>query len=67
MPDEVVYLSKIRVERIKGLYRRAPMPVEKEPVYFSTHSEIAEYYKHEPGVHPSHSTTLDYLVAAAAG
>jgi hypothetical protein len=43
------------------------MPVEEEPIYLSTHSEIAKYYKHEPGVHPTHSTTLDYLVAAAAG
>ena len=67
MSEEVVYVSNIRVERIKGPYRRVYMPVEEEPIYFSTHSEIAEYYKHEPGVHPTHSTTLDYLVAAAAG
>ena len=67
MSDEVVYRSEIRVERIKGPYRRCFMPVEEDPIYFSTHSEIAEYYKHEPGVHPTHSTTLDYLVAAAAG
>ncbi len=67
MSEEVVYVSNIRVERIKGPYRRVFMPVEEDPIYFSTHSEIAEYYKHEPGVHPTHSTTLDYLVAAAAG
>ena len=67
MSEGVVYVSNIRVERIKGPYRRVYMPVEEDPIYFSTHSEIAEYYKHEPGVHPTHSTTLDYLVAAAAG
>ncbi|GMR10107.1 MAG: hypothetical protein BMS9Abin28_0928 [Anaerolineae bacterium] len=67
MSDEIVYRSKIQVERIKGPYRRVHMPVEEEPIYLSTHSEIAEYYKHEPGAHPAHSTTLDYLVAAAAG
>ena len=67
MSEEVVYRSNIQVERIKGPYRRVLMPVETEPLYFSTHSEIAEYYKHEPGVHPEHSTTIDYLVAAAAG
>ena len=67
MSERVVYVSNIRVERIKGPYRRVYMPVEEEPIYLSTHSEIAEYYKHEPGVHPIHSTTLDYLVAAAAG
>ena len=52
MSEEVVYRSNIQVERIKGPYRRVLMPVETEPLYFSTHSEIAEYYKHEPGVHP---------------
>ncbi|MCH8095307.1 MAG: hypothetical protein E2O74_05525 [Chloroflexi bacterium] len=67
MSEEVVYVSNIRVERIKGPYRRVYMPVEEDPIYLSTHSEIAEYYKHEPGVHPIHSSTLDYLVAAAAG
>ena len=67
MSEKVVYVSNIRVERIKGPYRRVYMPVEEEPIYLSTHSEIAEYYKHEPGVHPAHSSTLDYLVAAAAG
>jgi len=67
MSERVVYVSNIRVERIKGPYRRVYMPVEEDPIYLSTHSEIAEYYKHEPGVHPIHSSTLDYLVAAAAG
>ena len=67
MPDEVIYRSRIRVERIKGPYRRAYMPIEEDPIFFSTHSEVAEYYKHEPGVHPVQSTTLDYVVAATAG
>ncbi len=67
MPNEIIYRSKIRVERIKGPYRRAYMPVEEAPIFFSTHSEVAEYYKHEPGVHPAQSTTLDYVVAATAG
>ncbi len=40
---------------------------QNDPIFFSTHSEIAEYYKHEPGVHPAQSTTLDYVVAATAG
>ncbi|MCH8338675.1 MAG: hypothetical protein IH858_07505, partial [Chloroflexi bacterium] len=57
MSEEVVYVSNIRVERIKGPYRRVYMPVEEDPIYLSTHSEIAEYYKHEPGVHPIHSST----------
>lgn len=67
MLDEVVYVSKVRIERIKGPYRRAYLPEEADPIFLSTHSEIAEYYGHTPGMHPAHATTLDYLVAAAAG
>ncbi len=67
MSDEVVYTSKVRVERIKGPLRRAYLPAEEEPIYLSTHSEVAAYYKHDPSVHEQHATTLDYVVAATAG
>lgn len=67
MSDEVVYVSRIQVERIKGSYRRITLPVEGEHFFVSTHSEVAEYYGHQPGQHPEHSTTLDYVVAATAG
>lgn len=67
MPADVVYVSKVHVERIRGPYRRLTLPVEGESFFVSTHDEIAAYYGHEPGVHPAHSTTLDYVVAAAAG
>lgn len=67
MSDQVVYVSRIQVERIKGSYRRITLPVEGEQFFVSTHSEIAEYYGHQPGQHPEHSTTLDYVVAATAG
>ena len=32
MAEEVVYVSQVRVERIKGPYRRAYLPAEAEPV-----------------------------------
>lgn len=67
MSDDVVYTSKIRVERIKGPFRRAYLPSEVEPTYFSTHSEVAAYYKHDPSTYEQRATTLDYVVAAAAG
>ena len=67
MSDEVVYTSKVRIERIKGPLRRAYLPAEEEPVYLSTHSEIAAHYKHDPSALEQHATTLDYVVAAAAG
>lgn len=67
MAQEVVYRSKVRIERVKGPLRRAYIPVEREPVLFGVHSEVAEHYKVDPQVHEPHATTLDYLVAAAAG
>lgn len=67
MAEQVVYTSQVRIERIKGPYRRAYLPSEAEPIFFCTHDEIADHYGHAPGMHPAHATTLDYLVAAAAG
>jgi len=67
MSDHVVYTSNIKIERIKGPLRRAYLPQENEPVLFGVHSQIAEHYGVDPQVHEPHATTLDYVVAAAAG
>ena len=67
MSEEVVYTSRVRIERIRGPLRRAYLPAEDQPTYFSTHSEIAAHYKHDPSVHEERATTLDYVVAATAG
>ena len=67
MTDPVVYRSRVRVERVRGPLRRAFLPVEPEPVRFGVHSEVAQHYGVDPQVHEPHATTLDYLVAAAAG
>lgn len=67
MSDQVVYTSKIRVERIKGPYRRAYLPAESTPIAFGVHSEIAEHYGTDMSKHEPHATTLDYLVSAATG
>lgn len=67
MSHEVVYTSQVRIERVKGPLRRAYLPQEDEPVFFGVHSEIAQHYGVDPQVHQPHATTLDYLVAAAAG
>jgi len=66
MPD-IAYRSKVRIERIKGPLRKAYLPAEKEPVLFGVHSEVAKHYKVSPEVSEPHATTLDYVVAAAAG
>ena len=65
--SEVVYRSEVRIEREKGPMRRAYLPAEPEPVIFGVHGAIAEHYKVPPGAFPPHATTLDYIVAAAAG
>lgn len=67
MADEVAYRSVVKIERVKGPLRRAYLPAEKTPVLFGVHSEIAQHYGVDPSVHSPHATTLDYIVAAAAG
>jgi hypothetical protein len=64
---EVTYVSRVRIERIKGSLRRAHLPVEPQPISFGVHDEVAQHYKAQPGAYEPHATTLDYVVAAAAG
>lgn len=64
---EVAYLSKVSVERVQGPLRYARLPVEDQPVAFGAHSEVAEHYGLREGEYEPHATTLDYVVAAAAG
>ncbi len=66
MSDEVIYISKVRVERIKGPLRRTYVPVEEDPIYFSVHSEIAAHYGIDNQVVEPHVTTLDMVVASTA-
>lgn len=67
MNDDVVYRSHVDIARIKGPLRRATLPEHDGPVYFGVHGGIAEHYGVDPDVSEPHTTTLDYLVAAAAG
>ncbi len=64
---DVVYTSRARIERIRGPLRRATLPAEAEPVWFGVHDEVADHYGVERGSEAEHATTLDYVVAAAAG
>ncbi|MFW6070558.1 MAG: hypothetical protein ACOC9X_05875 [bacterium] len=65
--SDVVYTSKVRIERLKGPLRRAFLPQEEEAVFFGVHSDIAEHYGTDMTEHEPHAATLDYVVAAAAG
>jgi len=57
----------VRIERVKGPIRRAYLPSESQPVIFGVHGAVAEHYKVPAGAVEYHATTLDYIVAAAAG
>jgi hypothetical protein len=65
--SEVAYLSQVRIERVKGPLRRAFLPAEKEPVLFGVHGAVAAHYGVSSDISEPHATTLDYIVAAAAG
>jgi hypothetical protein len=65
MPD-LAYRSHVRIERVKGPLRRAYLPEEPAPVLFGVHGAVARHYKARPD-NEAHATTLDYIVAAAAG
>lgn len=61
------YISRVRVERIRGPLRRAHLPAESEPIWFSTHGAVREHYGGGRDDVEQRATTLDYVVAAAAG
>ncbi|RDI76275.1 hypothetical protein Gocc_0694 [Gaiella occulta] len=63
----VAYVSRVRVERVRGPLRRAYLPAEEQPVVFGVHSAVAEHYGVPAGSEAERATTLDYIVAAAAG
>jgi hypothetical protein len=66
--SDVVYVSKVRIERRAGPLRIANLPGESRPVTFSVHGAIAEHYKVDPAkIAESHASTLDYVIAATAG
>jgi hypothetical protein len=65
--SEVVYRSEVRIERVKGPLRKAFLPAEPVPVLFGVHGAVAEHYKVPVNISEPHATTLDYIVAAAAG
>jgi len=66
--SEVVYVSKVRIERKIGPLRIAHLPGESQPVIFSVHGSIAQHYKIDPAkLTESHAATIDYVIAATAG
>ncbi|MGA2986004.1 MAG: hypothetical protein ABSG32_19540 [Terriglobia bacterium] len=66
--SDVIYTSKVHIERESGPLRVAILPGEPQPVAFSVHGAIAEHYKVNPAsITEPHASTLDYVIAATAG
>lgn len=62
---EVVYTSRVRIDKKQGPNREAWLPAHEGPVRFGVHGDIAAHYG--ASSKEEHTTTLDYVVAAAAG
>ena len=63
--SDVIHLSKIRVVQEKRPKRRAYIADFEQPILFGVHAGVAAFYKVTP--EEPLPSTLDYLVAAAAG
>jgi hypothetical protein len=64
---DVVYVSRVRIERVRGPLRRAYLPATEQPVELGVHDEVADHYGVQRGGEAERATTLDYVVAAAGG
>ena len=60
------YVSHVRIVRKRGPERTAELPAG-ETVAFGVHGAVAEHYGVSADDFAPTSTTLDYIVAAAAG
>jgi hypothetical protein len=67
-PENVVYRSRVRIERKKGPIRLAHLSAENEPVVFGVNSEVAAHYKGPSRRLPSardHRSTTSWRPRAA--
>lgn len=64
---EVTYRSQIHITRERGPIRYARLPATDQEVTFGAHGPIYEHYGMDSGKFDDQATTLDYVVAAAAG
>ena len=64
---EVKYTANIRVERVRGPVRKVWLPAKEEHQTFGVHSDIADHYGVSMDDFPPDATTIDWVIAAAAG
>lgn len=65
--EEPVYTPTMRIERIRGPLRNAWLPSLDGPVSFGVHGAVAAHYGVDEDEYPPDATTIDYVIAAAAG
>ena len=63
---EVAYRSVVKITRKRGPDRIAELPAG-ESVSFGVHGAVAEHYRVPMEEFEATSTTLDYVLASAAG
>jgi hypothetical protein len=61
--SDVVYVSRARIEPIRGPIRHAYLGNVAEPVVFGMQGTLRDWYKVGPD-EPETASTLDYIVAA---
>lgn len=62
---EMIYTSRVRIEKVRGPIRRAFIEPFAEPVRYGVHGAIKQFY----GVEPDEEipATLDQIIAAIGG
>lgn len=64
---DVVYRSEVHITRERGPIREARLPGREDPITFGVHGAVADHYGVDMDRIEGHTTTLDYVVAAAGG
>mgnify|MGYP001546302202 CR=1 FL=1 len=64
---DIKYTAEVRIERVRGPIRKVWLPAANEPHMFGVHSAIAEHYGVSMDDYPPTPTTIDWVIAAAAG
>jgi len=65
--SEVVYRSRVRIERENPPLRLAHIEVTDERVMFGVPGDVGEHYGFTGGEATQHAGTIDYIIAAAGG
>lgn len=65
--SEVVYRSRVRIERENPPLRLGRIEVTGEKVLFGVPGDVGVHYGFTDGEATQHAGTIDYIIAAAGG